>query len=643
MEMIAEMHTKPELYSLIKKISENLFITRPKREVVYRPCIKNDAVSRKILSEISVDLRNIYPDAKIGDYAFVTTRIITSRSSEVILKVSGNPKIYLNENELSADENCNVRINVKTGDILKFKCTANENSFGVGFTLSTVFYPGMWACDYLLWVRATMPVESFYGEDGVAVSKLNGEEIAMPATKRHDGIIDFAKVYDTGKFAFALTYAMVDTFYTGDGEAFVNGKKYDGSVIKKGSTVLVRVKRDESFTLNTGDDKDFGIPFIETSRPNGTAWLLCGGTDDEALPEVQFTKPFNNQFWRFEDGSYLRPYLDTHFYGQWFYALMVGQYGILKAADVCGDAMKQYFTDGMNILAKYFEYMRYDAAVFGSPSFLQRSIKLADLDSIGTIGMNLCELYSIEKKKEIKIVADALYSALENNIPRFEDGTFHRETTMWSDDTFMSLPFLARLGKITNDTKFFDECKTQIDGFFKRLYMENEKLFSHIYFLKDNKPNNVPWGRGNGWVFLALTEVLERLPEDYGSKKDIIKKYQNFAEGIIKSQDRSGMWHQVLNMPSSYEETSCTGMFALGLLRGVKNGWLSEACIENVERAVRAIEHKSIDKDGNIIGVCRGSECSYEASYYAKLKTIVNDDHGTGIILALLSEYYQFL
>ena len=101
------------------------------------------------------------------------------------------------------------------------------------------------------------------------------------------------------------------------------------------------------------------------------------------------------------------------------------------------------------------------------------------------------------------------------------------------------------------------------------------------------------------------------------------------------------MWHQVINDKSSYEETSCTGMFAIGLLRGVKNGWLSEACLENVERAIRAIEKNAVDEKGNIVGVCRGSECSYDASYYAKLATVVNDDHGTGIILALLSEYFD--
>ena len=637
------MLVKSEIYNLTKKITDNLFATRPKGDVIYRPCIKNDVVSNDILREIYVDLKKMYPDAVAGDYAFVKTRIIASRPEKVALKVNGNVEIYLNDKALSRKDNDVIHMDVKTGDILSFKCIASEDSFGVGFTLSTVFYPGMWACDYLLWLRATMPVEEYYGEDGVSISKLNSDEIAFPNNTSSVEYIDFKSIYPDGNYAFALTYALSDTYYNGEGDAFVNGEKYDGSVIKSGSSLLVRVNRKDNFSLNTGDDSNFGLDFIESNRKNSPKWLLLGGFDEDTIPEIQFTRPYNGQFWRLCDGSYLRPYLDTHFYGQWFYALMVGQYGILKASGMMGEELKEYFVSGMSIMADFFDYMHYDASVFGSPCFLQRSIKLSDLDSIGTMGMNFCDLYSLKPSDTVKHVIDSLYDAMCKNIPRFSDGTFHRETTMWSDDTFMSMPFLARLGKLTGDDKYFEECICQINGFFKRLFMEDEKLISHIYFLEDEKANRVPWGRGNGWVFITLSEVLERMPDSFEEKEDIIRKFRLFAEGIRAVQDESGMWHQVLNMPSSYKETSCTGMFALGMLRGVKNGWLDDSYMEIVENAITAIKNEAVDSDGNVIGVCRGSECSYDPLYYAKLGTVVNDDHGTGIILSLLCEYYKYV
>ena len=37
-------------------------------------------------------------------------------------------------------------------------------------------------------------------------------------------------------------------------------------------------------------------------------------------------------------------------------------------------------------------------------------------------------------------------------------------------------------------------------------------------------------------------------------------------EALAGYQDPSGMWHQVLDHPETFEETSCTAMFTLGLI-----------------------------------------------------------------------------
>ena len=44
------------------------------------------------------------------------------------------------------------------------------------------------------------------------------------------------------------------------------------------------------------------------------------------------------------------------------------------------------------------------------------------------------------------------------------------------------------------------------------------------------------------------------------------------------------------------------------------------------------------DKEGNVYGVCLGSGCSMEASYYDGIPAHKNDDHGTGIILMAAAE-----
>ncbi|MDR1863698.1 MAG: glycoside hydrolase family 88 protein, partial [Treponema sp.] len=52
------------------------------------------------------------------------------------------------------------------------------------------------------------------------------------------------------------------------------------------------------------------------------------------------------------------------------------------------------------------------------------------------------------------------------------------------------------------------------------------------------------------------------------------------------------------------------------------------------EKAWQALERYSVDKDGNVWGVCRGSEFSFNPRYYAEhLLPRLNDTHGIGIVL----------
>jgi hypothetical protein len=46
------------------------------------------------------------------------------------------------------------------------------------------------------------------------------------------------------------------------------------------------------------------------------------------------------------------------------------------------------------------------------------------------------------------------------------------------------------------------------------------------------------------------------------------------------------------------------------------------------------LTRKSIDKKGNVYGVCGGSAYSFTSEYYKKdLQTRLNDTHGIGIVL----------
>jgi rhamnogalacturonyl hydrolase YesR len=77
-------------------------------------------------------------------------------------------------------------------------------------------------------------------------------------------------------------------------------------------------------------------------------------------------------------------------------------------------------------------------------------------------------------------------------------------------------------------------------------------------------------------------------------------------------------------------------MFIYSFARGIQHGWLEQpdAYIKSVFKAWEALNRISIDKNGNVYGVCRGSEFSFTPEYYMKeLPWNLNDTHGIGIVL----------
>ena len=325
--------------------------------------------------------------------------------------------------------------------------------------------------------------------------------------------------------------------------------------------------------------------------------------------------------------------------------MMVGMNGLRLLADKFGiKEIYDYFNSGMKLLAEHRDYGCHEYKISGYSDYLAGGYHLDALDPIGTIGMNVAEYYLMTADKSAKVLLHILADAMMNNVPRLEDGTFNRKTTMWTDDMYMCLPFLARLGVVTGDKKYFEEAVKQIVGFHKKLYMTQENIFSHIYYPPEDEKNCIPWGRGNGWVLLAISEVLLLMPEDFEGRDKVLEIFRNFAKGISACRDdEEKLWHQVINNPKSYIETSGSAMFITALARAVRLGWIDKSYMDLVDESWNALCEKCIDSEGNLYGVCQGSGCKKEEEYYMNLGTIVNDEHGIGIVMGAGVEIMNML
>lgn len=670
---------KSECIEKIIHIADRMLETRPRDEVKMRPYIRAEFVSKTLRRGIHIDLSKYYTDAQNGDYAYVCVNLKCQHTSKVALTVKGAVSFTVNGENYDVNGKYSFKtskdgeifhIELNEGDNLAvFKCVCENHTFGLCYNCAHIYWPEYWTCDYLLWVRDTIPMEEYKEEQGFCISELINVGkikeyadcgISFPKPSYSDGVIDFEKIYGDESGKYALAYSVADCVGIlkikplSNCTVYINNIKTENYSLKKGDEIKIVCERTGGkWGFECLSEDILSCPNVVHNRKNGCAWLLLGSFDSEDCPNVQFKEPYKNAdekmtFWRFADGiSYLRPYLDTSFFGQWFYAIMVGELGLLYCSKYKKE-YENYFCDSMRILYEYYEYMQYDAKLFGDTPFLKRSVRKGDLDSIGTIGTNLCELYVREadkrEKQKIMRVLESLINSVYTNIPRMEDGCFYRIDTMWADDTYMSCPFLVRMGNITKNEKYYNEAVKQLKMYKQRLYMESENIFSHIYFPDKKRANNVPWGRGNGWIYLALIDVIEHLPQNFNGRNELIQIYSKAVCGLCKLQSETGLWHQVLNMPSSYCETSCTAIFSISLSRGIRAGILDKnKYLPIVEKAVCALVKYSVDEHADVTGVCRGSGCKDDPNYYAQLETIKNDDHGTGMVLRALMELSEHL
>lgn len=348
-------------------------------------------------------------------------------------------------------------------------------------------------------------------------------------------------------------------------------------------------------------------------------------------------------YWRVSRLTAVRPYLENDCFGRWNYPLGVTLYGltqtsrILKRPDIGA-----YVGKHMQECLSLHEYSLWDAKIYGYPEINNQIVALNSLDDCGSFGSAMLEFYRDGIGEKEKQVADRIGSYMENGQYRREDGAFYRRgeghPTMWVDDLYMSIPFLCRYAQLTGDSRYLDDAAKQVLMFKKYLYIPEYKVMSHVYDFQVGTATRVPWGRGNGWSLFSITELLEYMPEDHKDRPEILAFLAGLCEGILSLQGSRGLWHQVLTVPDSYEETSCTAMFIYGFSRAVRFGWVSKALGERLlTSAIKAwdgIESYSIDRSGNIYGICQGSLYSFNSDYYRDvLGWTLNDTHGIGIIL----------
>ena len=201
-----------------------------------------------------------------------------------------------------------------------------------------------------------------------------------------------------------------------------------------------------------------------------------------------------------------------------------------------------------------------------------------------------------------------------------------------SDSVFMGCAILARVGRLTSETRYFEMALRHL-RFMQDLDLRSDGLYRH------SPLDEAAWGRGNGFPALGLALALSDWPSDHPDRAEVLASYQAHMGAMAQHQDPTGMWHQVVDRPESYREFTSTAMTGFAITRGLRKGWLDRDEFEPVaDRAWKAVLAR-IKADASLIDVCRstGRQSSLRA-YFDREAILGRDDRGGAMALLFSTE-----
>lgn len=256
--------------------------------------------------------------------------------------------------------------------------------------------------------------------------------------------------------------------------------------------------------------------------------------------------------------------------------------------------------------------------------------------------------------------ATLIRNTLKYNHARIKEGLpgaggfYHKAvypSQMWLDGLYMGSPIYAQWQSVfgTTDESGNQESWSDIAFQFKTIhkytYNADKQLNYHAWSATPSDPNSFwanqsePylgcskefWGRGMGWYFAALVDVLEFMPKDHPDYSNVLEIYNQVAAGLQRWQDQgSGVWYQLLQYDSTvkadgkgdvvkgktynvgtnpnYLEASCSSIFTYSFLKGIRLGLLDKSkYLPTAEKAYQGLLKNFIrQQDGktDIIQIC---------------------------------------
>lgn len=295
------------------------------------------------------------------------------------------------------------------------------------------------------------------------------------------------------------------------------------------------------------------------------------------------------------------------------------------------------------------------------------SVEEYNIDNVNA-GKTLFDLYKLTGKEKYRKAIDTIYSQVKNQ-PRTKAGNFwHKKIypyQVWLDGLYMGQPFYMQYEVEYNN------CENCMDSFnqFINVYniMRDEKtgLYYHGYdesremFWADKETGLSKnfWLRALGWYAMALIDTIEIMPESFKEQKEKLTSiYKEYVDALIKFQDESGMWYQVVDKgdkEGNYLETSGSAILAYAIMKSVRMGILDKKYYDYGYKAFKGTCDKYLsEKDGELQlgGICLVAGLGPENKlrrdgtfeYYISEPIVENEAKGVApLVLAYIETLYN--
>ena len=328
---------------------------------------------------------------------------------------------------------------------------------------------------------------------------------------------------------------------------------------------------------------------------------------------------------RLDDGRVI----DTKGWAGWEWTHGVGLYGIWQYYDQTGDPAMRDIVD----------------------SWFAARLAEGTTKNVNTMAPFLTLAYRYEETRDRTLLPwlDSWGEWAMRAMPRTPHGGMQHITLaeenhhqLWDDTLMMTVLPLTKIGLLLDRPHYVSEATFQFLTHVAYLMDRATGLWFHGWSFDGNHNfARARWARGNSWLTMVIPDFLELvdLPGFDPVRRFLIEVLDAQVAALADLQDRSGLWHTLLDDPSSYVEASATAGFAYGILKAVRKGYLDVGYAAVAEKAVQAII-ANVSDGGELQQVSFGTGMGVDLDFYRRI-ALTSMPYGQAMAILCLAEYLR--